>query len=161
MDKHQSTNVNIRKALLLTAGAYILLVFLFYWLAGDQLHYRASRGNLEQPVAEAGTVELTQGAVVEQAFQMKIQRLQSVSVQWGTYYRPNAGTVTMELLNLLDGTVVMAQTFDAASIAEGGLTTMSVETPIENAVLCSAAVAALFRFATRQRGISLNVGLRP
>lgn len=76
-------------------------------------------------------MELIQGVSVEQTFQVKIQRLQSVSVQWGTYYRPNTGTVTMELLNLLDGMVVMSQSFDAASIAEGGLTTMSVETPIE------------------------------
>lgn len=131
MDKHQNTHINIPKTLLLAAGAYILLVVLFYWLAGYQLHYRESRGNFEQPPAEAGTVELIQGVTVEQTFQVKIQRLQSVSVQWGTYYRPNSGTVTMELLNLIDGTAVMSQSFDAASIAEGGLTTMSVEKPIE------------------------------
>lgn len=131
MDKHQNTHINIPKTLLLAAGAYILLVVLFYWLVGYQLHYRESRGNFEQPPAEAGTVELVQGVTVEQTFQVKIQRLQSVSVQWGTYYRPNSGTVTMELLNLIDGTAVMSQSFDAASIAEGGLTTMSVEKPIE------------------------------
>lgn len=134
MEKHhkdQDTNVNIPKNLLLTAGAYLLLVVLFYWLAGDQLHYRNSRGDFDLPVAEAGTVELVQGAAVEQTFHVKIQRLQSVSVQWGTYYRPNAGTVTMELVNLQDGAVVMRQSFDAAAIAEGGLTTMLAETPIE------------------------------
>ncbi len=131
MDKHKSAEVNIPKALMLSVAAYVLAALLFYWLAGDQLHYRASRGNFDQPVAERGTVELVQGAVVEQTFQVKIQRLQSVSVQWGTYYRPNAGTVTMELINLRDGSTVMGQSFDAADITEGGLTTLTVDAPIE------------------------------
>ena len=131
MDKHQNTNVTIQKTLLLTAGAYILLVVLFYWLAGHQLHYRESRGNFEQPPAEASIVELVQGTVVDQTFTVNVQRLQSVSVQWGTYYRPNAGTITMELYDLRDGTLLMTETFDASVIPEGGLTTMKAESPIE------------------------------
>lgn len=135
MKKHTQpmadTSIKIKKTLVLVAVAYIILDFLFYWLAGDQLHFRQSRDNFTMPMAETGTVELAQGAMVEQTFSVKIQRLQSVSVQWGTYYRPNAGTVTMELLNLEDGSVVLSQSFDAAAIAEGGLTTMASGTPIE------------------------------
>lgn len=127
----QKKDIRVGKTLLFVLGIYIILVLLFYWLAGYQLHYRASRGNFEQPPAEAGTVELFQGAVVEQTFSVKIQRLQSVSVQWGTYYRPNTGTITMELLNLLNGEIVMSQSFDAASISEGGFATMSCDDPIE------------------------------
>lgn len=124
-------SINITKTLTVAAIAYIILVFLFYWLAGDQLHFRQSRGNIAMEAAEAGTVELVQGTVVEQSFSAKIQRLQSVSVQWGTYYRPNSGTVYMELYNQLDGSLIMSQSFDAAMISEGGLTTMAVETPVE------------------------------
>lgn len=127
----ETVSINIKRALLIVVVAYIILIVLFYWLAGDQLHYRTSRGNFELPPAESGTVELVQGAVVEQAFMVKIQRLQSVSLQWGTYYRPNAGTVTMELLNQLDGSTLLSQSFDAAAITEGGLTTMTAETPVE------------------------------
>ena len=126
-----TASVNIKKTVAIVAAFYIVLIFLFYWLAGDQLRYRESRGNFEQPPSEVGTVELVQGAVVEQAFTVKIQRLQSVSVQWGTYYRSNAGTVTMELLNQSDGSMVMHQNFDAATITEGELTTMTAETAIE------------------------------
>jgi len=110
---------------------YLILTVLFYFLAGEQLHLRVSRGNLELPAAEAGTVELCQGAVVEQIFTVKIQRLETVSVQWGTYYRPNTGTVTMELWNQAAGELLLSQTFDAAAIPEGGLTTLMAETPIE------------------------------
>ena len=112
---------------------YAVLVGLFYFLAGEQLHYRNSRGNVEMLPAESGTVELAQGAVVEQCFAAHIQRLESVSVQWGTYYRPNAGTITMDLLDASTGTVLLSGQFDAAAVAEGGLTTLTADTPIETA----------------------------
>lgn len=124
-------DINVPKALLLLSAAYVLVVFLFYWLAGDQLHFRQSRGNYAQPLSESGTVELCQGAVVEQVFTVKIQRLQSVSVLWGTYYRPNSGTVCIELYSLADESLIMSQNFDAASITEGGLTTLVSDIPIE------------------------------
>ncbi len=131
MEKQQSTEINLKKTIVTAIVGYVCLVVLVYFLMGYQLHFRASRGDLEQPAAETGTVELVQGTVVEQTFSAKIQRLQSVSVQWGTYYRSNSGTVTMELINQIDGSVVMSQSFAATEIAEGGLTTMTAEEPIE------------------------------
>lgn len=112
-------------------AAYWLLIVAFYFLAGDQLRLRQSRGELAMPTAEAGTVELIRGAVVEQRFAVEIQRLQTVSVQWGTYYRPNAGTVTMELWNDSTGMLLLSQTYDAAAIQEGGITTLTAEEPLE------------------------------
>ncbi len=131
MEKRQSTEIDLKRTIITAILGYVCLVVLFYVLAGHQLHFRASRGNLEIPPAEAGTVELAQGAVVEQSFSVKIQRLQSISVQWGTYYRPNSGTVTMELVDQRDGSIVMSQSFDAAAIPEGGFTTMTTEESIE------------------------------
>lgn len=132
IQKSQQLKVNVPKLLCGAVFVYILLVVLVHWLMGDQLLLRQSRGNFEQPNAEAGTVELVQGALVEQRFSVKIQRFQSVSVQWGTYYRPNTGTVTMELYNTLDNALILSESFDAAAILEGGLTTMTLETPAEN-----------------------------
>lgn len=132
IQKGQQLKVNVPKLLIGAVVVYVLLVVLVHWLMGDQLLLRQSRGNFEQPDAEAGTVELVQGALVEQRFSVKIQRFQSVSVQWGTYYRPNTGTVTMELYNTLDNALILSESFDAAAILEGGLTTMTLETPAEN-----------------------------
>lgn len=131
MEKDQHSNVNIKKFATTVTLAYVLLVVLFYFLAGDQLHYRQSRGNFLQPAAESGTVELVQGAVVEQKFSVDIQRLQSISVQWGTYYRLNAGTATMELYDLRDNSLLMTQSLDVSSIPEGGTTVLLAETPLE------------------------------
>ncbi len=127
--------LNIKKLSVLLVVCYLFLAVAFYYLAGYQLHFRQSRGTLEMPVAEAGTVELVQGAVVEQTFSAKIQCLQSISIQWGTYYRANAGTVTVELYDLRDNSLLMHQTLDASTIGEGAITTMSVEEPIETVYL--------------------------
>lgn len=119
-----------RLATVLLAG-YLAAVVLFYFLAGEQLHLRESRGNIDILPAESGTVELTAGCVVEQRFTMKVQRLEQVSVQWGTYYRQNAGTVLVELWDLPNERLLLSQTFDAAAVTDGGLTTLTAEEPIE------------------------------
>ena len=112
-------------------AVYVVAVILFYFLAGEQLHLRQSRDNMSLPMADSGTVELSAGNVVEQHFITEIQCLEQIDVQWGTYYRPNAGTVLVELVDQRDGRVVLSQAFDAAAISEGGLTSLEAETPVE------------------------------
>ena len=114
---------------------YLAAVVLFYFLAGEQLHLRESRGNIDLLPAESGTMELTAGCTVEQQFTTKIQRLEQVSVQWGTYYRQNSGTALIELWDLQNNRLLLSQTFDAAAISEGGLTTLTAEEPIEGLYL--------------------------
>ena len=133
-DKVQDKETNmplLRRLALVLAIGYIAAVILFYFLAGEQLHLRQSRDNLELPAADSGTVELVSGSVVEQRFTTEIQRLEQINIQWGTYYRPNAGTVLAELVDLRSGAVLLSQRFDAAGIQEGGLTTLTAEAPIE------------------------------
>lgn len=124
-------NINISRFCICLFVAYWVLIIAFYFLAGDQLHLRQSRGDIPLPIAETGTVELSQGAVVEQRFTTRIQRLQSIAIQWGTYYRSNTGTVTMELWNESTGTFLLSQNFDVSAITEGGLTTLTAEEPLE------------------------------
>ena len=121
----------LQKPAYIMIGIYVILVASFYFLAGDQLHLRQSRGNLDMPEAESGTVELVQGAVVEQKFSCEIQRLQRVNVQWGAFYRVNSGTVTMELYNLQNRALLLSQSYDAAGITEGGILSMTAPEPIE------------------------------
>ena len=133
MKSNQHQNIfQFKRIFALCIALYAALVVLLYFLMGDQLHFRQSRGDIALQPAESGTVELVNGTVVEQIFSMKIQRLEEISVQWGTYYRANSGTATMELYNLSDGSLVMSETFDVSAITEGGLTTMTADAPIEN-----------------------------
>ena len=112
--------------------AYLIFVIAFYFLTGNQLRYRESRGELKMPTATSGTVELCRGNEVTQYFQTSVQRLESISVLWGTYYRENAGTVSMELLRTDTNQVLMSGQFDAATIPEGGTTTIYAEQPLED-----------------------------
>lgn len=124
-------DVNVSKFCIGLFALYWALIVAFFFLAGDQLHLRQSRGELSALAPETGAVELARGSVVEQRFTVKIQRLQTVSVQWGTYYRPNSGIVTMELWQEDVGALLLSQNFDVADIPEAGFTTLMAETPLE------------------------------
>ena len=129
-EKEANPSLLRRLSLILVIG-YIAVVVAFYFLAGEQLHLRQSRDNFSLPAADSGTVELISGCMVEQRFSTKIQRLEQIDIQWGTYYRPNAGAVLAELVDLRSGTVLLSKPFDASEIQEGGLTTLEAEAPIE------------------------------
>ena len=112
-------------------AVYFFLTFMFRFLAGDQLMYRESRGNLGLPEAKASAVELTKDIVVEQHFSVKIQRLEAISVQWAAYYRTNVGTVTIELIDGRDGAELMSGRFDVSGIQEGQLLTIHSDALLE------------------------------
>lgn len=122
----------VKRTFLYILCGYALLIVLFYFLAGEQLHYRQSRGNIELPAADAGSVELSGGTSMEQHFTAEIDRIERISVQFGTYYRANAGTLTMELARPSDGAVLLHRTYDVSEIAEGQSLEMDAESPIEN-----------------------------
>ena len=133
MDTKQisSDNIFIKKAFAIIIAVYVLAVIGFYFLAGEQLQTRDSRSNILMLPAETGTVELTEGAIVEQHFHTNVQRIESLSIQWGTYYRENHGTIIVELLNDSTGEVLLKDSFDAATITEGGFTDILIDTPLE------------------------------
>ena len=112
---------------------YSFLAVSFYFLAGDQLRFRESRGNISLPAADSGsgTGELTRGIVVEQTFYTRIQRLESISVQFGGHYRENHGTITMELWR--GGELLIQRHFNALTVQEGTILTMTSDQPIEKA----------------------------
>ncbi len=126
------TVLHLKKLFFRMLAIYVIVFVSFYFLAGDQLRFRSSRGNVAMAPADAGTLELVQGAVVEQIFQSKIQRLESVSVQFGNYYRENHGTITVELLRMDTWELIMSQDFNASEVREVTALTVTAETPAES-----------------------------
>lgn len=119
------------KLFLTIMAVYVLLVVAFYFLAGPQLHFRESRGNLTMPPGDASTVELVEGATVEQFFSAPIQRLESISTRWCAYNPVNAGTLTVELARVSDGEVLLKQQFDTSTLTDNQVLTVVSEKPIE------------------------------
>lgn len=126
-NEKQSVQVgNLKKVCLIVALAYIVCTIAFYFLAGEQLHYRNSRGNIEIQTANAATTELTANTVVEQQFSAKIQILEQISVQWGCFNRVNHGTISVQLINLSTQEVLLDQTLQAETLTEGQVSTFDL-----------------------------------
>lgn len=117
-----------RLAVVVLVG-YLLLVVVFYVLSGEQLHLRASRGNINMLPSTSSTIELTSGNIIEQRFIANIQRLSEISVRIGTYARENSGRILLELLQ--DSNVLLSGTFSASAITDGGDITITTSEPIE------------------------------
>ena len=132
-NKKKTTPIDpiLKKVAVVCVIGYLLLAFLFPLLAGEQLYLKQSDGSMHMPTAQSGTVELYAGNCIDQHFTTRVQRLETVSLQWGTYYRANAGAVIMELYNMNTEQVLLSGSFDAATIPEGGVTTLTAETPLE------------------------------
>lgn len=123
---------NIKRTLIIGLLVYLFIIVSFYFLAGEQLKIRDSRGNIEMQPAEYTVGELTEGIVLEQTFSAKIQRLESVSVQWAYYGRKNYGNMTMQLLRASDSEMLMQGVFDVSGLTDYQYVTISSPEPLEN-----------------------------
>ncbi len=125
------TDLLLKKVALGCILGYLLLAVLFPLLAGEQLYLKQSAGNMSMPTAQGGSVELSSDHWIDQHFTTGIQRLESISLQWGTYYRANTGTAVLKLYNMQTEEVILSGSFDMSAIPEGGVTTLTAETPLE------------------------------
>lgn len=132
-DKPQQTTYKlpIKQICIAIFASYLVLAVAFYFLAGEQLRFRQSRGNLELLPAISGTVELIKDTSIEEYFVPKIQLIEKVSVQLGTYNRTNTGTVVISLVDVVTGRTLISRSFDASKITEGEVVELSTPKPIE------------------------------
>lgn len=128
---YDSSRVKMGRLCLTCFFMIFLLIAAFKFLAGDQLYYRDSCGNIEMQAPNAATAELCSGTVVEQSFSAPIQRLDSISVQFGSYARTNSGKITIELWNDQTGELVLSSVYDASTIVEGDSLTLKFDKPTE------------------------------
>ncbi len=87
--------------------AYVAIVSVFYYACGEQLHYRESRGAIEEFPADDIVGEITAGCVVEQYFINTVCFPQEVRVLLSNYDRGITGDLVLELC-AADGKEVFA-----------------------------------------------------
>ena len=131
MSSGGTDNIDLKKIALYTMVIYFVIIIGLYYLAGDQFHIRDTRGKIEMLPPDGNTIELTQGQVVEQVFHAKIDRIDTVHVQWGAFNRVNSGMVKMEMLRQEDQELLMEVTYDASIIVDGQVLVLSTEEPID------------------------------
>ena len=125
----------VKRIFLYILGAYVVFALAFYYLAGDQLRYRNSRENIAMLPAETAIEELRDGIIIEQSFSTRVQRIEKISVLWGTYYRANFGNMTMSLVRESDSFVLAQSSFDVSTIGENQILSIEFEQPLED--LCN------------------------
>ncbi len=94
--------------------AYVAIVSVFYYACGEQLHYRESRGAIEEFPADDIVGEITAGCVVEQYFINTVCFPQEVRVLLSNYDRGITGDLVLELC-AADGKEVFASRMLQAS----------------------------------------------
>ena len=113
---------------------YFCLVSVFYFLCGDQLLYRKSLSPIFMKQSTGATEELSSEHTIKQVFMTAVERIDTVSIQWGTYYRQNTGKIIIKLCIEETGEVLICKEIDASQISEGEVYSLEPECPIENKV---------------------------
>lgn len=121
----------VKISLFILATVMALLVG-FFFLTGEQLFYKDSDSDISLVQPDGGVIELSQGVVVDQLFTTDIERLESITVYWGAYYRTNYGTINIQLIRRDNFEVYMDGVFDASQLGEGTPLTITAQQPIEN-----------------------------
>ena len=96
-------------------AAFLVLGVLFYFVAGDSLHYTSDTTETVSPKATLG--ELTQGEVVTQSIRCEFDTLETISLTVGTMARTNRDTLQIELIDA-EGKPVLTQQVDTATMKD-------------------------------------------
>lgn len=121
----------IKKIVIIILLSYCALSMLFYILAGEQLHFRTSRGNIDRPIPNSATIELIEGTSVSETFLNNIQILEKFTVDFGDYKRSNNGTINVTLKDLTNNIVLLSQDIDGNAIKEGETNEFYLSKPSE------------------------------
>ena len=105
---------------------YCLLIFLIYAIAHEQFRYAAEETDGMNPSMIIG--EMVDETVVEQKMTVSMDRVDAVSLMFGTYDRDNSGNINLEFV---DGdTVLSSSSIDANTVKNNAYTTIYLNEPL-------------------------------
>ena len=105
---------SLKKGCCIALAVYIVLALAFYWIGGNQLHYRDVETDMLSAGAPIG--EITKDTVITQQIEVEGGQLTGLTLIGATYARQNTGTLKVEVL---DGETVLAeQSVDIAAMAD-------------------------------------------
>lgn len=112
-------NVNsIKKKCVIALAIYILIAVLFYFVGGEQLHFRDISTEMLAPGTVVG--EITKDTVITQNTAIEGETLISLAFRSATFARQNSGTLVTEVLSST-GEVLAKQNIDISSLTDGGI----------------------------------------
>lgn len=99
--------MRLKKGCLIAIVVFIAFVISFFFICGEQLHYRNSVTDMLSPFSTVG--EITSDTVIEQRLKPEGDMLTGLTLMSATFNRENTGSLVLEILNgnqILDSAVV-------------------------------------------------------
>lgn len=118
----------VRKGCAIALAVYVVLAVAFYWISGDQLHFRDE--NTDAITASEPIGELVQGMEIRQPFTAQADEILGVDMLLSTYARENQCRV---FVSIVDGNgLTLAQTeLSGAEIMDNAVRTVSFAQPVQ------------------------------
>lgn len=116
------TEKQLKKICITTLISYILGVFLFYFIAGDQLKYSEVISEM-LVTPEMITGEIINTTVIEQPIKVSGDEIRGIILSAATFMRENIGILTVELLE--DNLAVAESKIDIAGIVDNSNVTVN------------------------------------
>lgn len=117
----------VRKGCVLVLAVYVVLVLAFFWVTGDQLHFRDEETDTVSAGEPVG--ELVQGMELRQPFTAQGDEIISVSMMLSTYARENTACVVVEIVDA-EGDVLAHTELSGKEIVDNTVRTVSFVQPV-------------------------------
>lgn len=128
MDK--KIEIDLKKSCILAILLYFILAVIFNYVAGEQLHYRASNGNISSIQGNTSTYEITNHFMVKQEFICKSDEIEYISLQFATFGRINTGSITIRLKDESNN-ILMEKNLDVSTLKDVGVVKIYSDNPIK------------------------------
>lgn len=118
----------LKKGCIITLAAYIVVMLLFYFIGGEQLHYRDAQSDIIAPSGIVG--EITSDMVLEQQLEIDGEYITAINLVGATYERQNTGILRLEICDL-DENVLFTQDVDISQIPNNAEFSVPLTQPVE------------------------------
>lgn len=112
----EKDNFNLIKKCGIFLLLYILVMLIFYLIAGQQLKYRA--GEIKNGTINSIVGELQEGTVVSQTFYSDLSEINQINVYFATSHRQNQGMVAVKLIDSATKEVFFQNNVDISTFQE-------------------------------------------
>ena len=120
---------SIKNIYLIVLAVYLFLTASFYFLIGDQLKYKDSVSNTVMLEADSVTDEIIEGVEVRQDFVSKIDRIETMSINFTKFYKDGKGRVVIDILD--EKELIYRQIYNIEDIPEKESLVLNMYEPLE------------------------------
>lgn len=121
---------NLKKISLVSLFIYVLLVFIFWLIASEQLTYKESSNNIKSVESNTPIGEITSDIYVEQGFVSPVQVIDNISLKFATYGRENTCSIRVSLIDALSNSVIESWNIEGSSLKDNEFVELWLNKPL-------------------------------